>query len=97
MYVWVITELTLCTDGTVITENQEPVTLEDILIFFTGSDCEPPLGFHPKPTLKFTDLDLATAGFCEMGFCLPIKHDQYDIFKEKLVLSLLGHDGFGKA
>ena len=79
-----------------ITENGDPVTLEDILIFFTGSDCEPPLGFHPKPTLRFLDQDLATAGTCEMGFCLPIKHDQYDIFKRKLVLSLFGHDGFGK-
>ena len=69
-----------------VTENQEPVTLEDILIFFTGLDCEPPLGFHPKPTLKFTDSDLATAGTCDMGFCLPIKHDQYDIIQRKVCI-----------
>ena len=50
----------------------------------------------PKLTLKFTDFDLATAGTCEMGFCLPIKHEQYDVFEEKLVLSFLGHDGLKK-
>ena len=86
----------VCTDGTVTTESGQQVSLEAILIFFTGSDREPPLGFNPKPTLKFSEMELATAGTCDMGFCLPIKHDSYDVFKEKLVLSLLGHDGFGK-
>ena len=33
---------------------------------------------------------------CDMGFCLPIKYayEEYNNFKEKMILSLLGHDGF---
>ena len=38
-----------------------PLTLEHLLIFFTGTDREPPTGFYPKPTMTFWDEDLATA------------------------------------
>ncbi|KAI3356795.1 hypothetical protein L3Q82_003460 [Scortum barcoo] len=32
---------------------EKEVTLEDILVFFTGCDNIPPLGFSPEPSLEF--------------------------------------------
>ena len=70
--------------------------MEDILIFFTGADCPSTLGFEQQPTLHFCNSNvLATAGTCDMGLYLPMKHTNYFDFKEGMVLSLLGHDGFG--
>ena len=85
----------LFTDGTAQTEDGVPLTLKDILIFFTGTDREPPAGFYPEPTMTFSDEDLATASTCGMRLVLPIKHN-YSQFKSKMILSLKGHDGFGK-
>lgn len=84
------------TDGLIKTDDGNPVTLEDLLIFFSGTDREPPLGFHPDPKLAFSDEDLATASTCDLRICLPIKHTTYEQFKTKMILSLKGHDGFGK-
>lgn len=84
-----------CEDGTAITEDGRAVTHEDILTFFTGADRPPPLGFQPKPTLHFSDAELASAQTCDMGLSLPICHKEYKTFKEKFMLSSLGHDGFG--
>lgn len=86
----------LFVDGTAVAENKCAVTLMQLLIFFTGADHEPPLGFIPKPSMLFLEAELATAGTCEMGLRLPIIHDNYSIFKEKMILSLHGYEGFGQ-
>lgn len=77
------------------TESTTEVKLSDILIFFTGADREPPLGFSLTPTLKFlpNDLKLATASTCTLVLNLPISHTSYDIFKSYMTLSFLGHGG----
>ena len=79
-----------------MTDDGVPLKLEDILIFFTGTDREPPTGFYPQPTMSFSDEDSATASTCGMRLVVPIKHKGYEQFKEKMILSLKGHDGFGK-
>ena len=70
--------------------------LEDILIFFTETDREPPTGFYPQPTMNFSDDDLATASTCGMRLVVPIKHISYDQFREKMIFALKRYDGFGK-
>ena len=67
----------------------------EILSFFTGSDREPPLGFPYIPTLLFDEKNtLATSSTCSLTLTLPV-HKDYNTFKEKLILSFKGHDGFG--
>ena len=85
------------TDGLSTTEDGNLVTLENILIFCTGADREPPLGFSPKPTLTFTESELATASTCSLRLRLPFKHSSYEVFKNKVILSLKGNDGLGMA
>lgn len=70
--------------------------MEDVLVFFSGSSCIPPLGFDKQPTISFNhDGTLATASTCDLQLRLPVVHDSYEKFKEAMLLSLKGHDGFG--
>ncbi|XP_064389314.1 uncharacterized protein LOC135337323 isoform X2 [Halichondria panicea] len=96
-YIFFMDFLEECEDGTSTTENGDKVTLDDVLIFFTGADREPPLGFQPVPTLTFTDAELATASTCSLRLRLPCRHSSYDVFRSKLMLSLRGNDGMGLA
>ena len=82
----------------VYAENSLPVSLEDILIFFTGADREPPLGFPVIPRLKFLHGEqhtLATASTCSLILRLPTVHKSYASFKQYMALSFGGHGGFG--
>ena len=63
-------------------------------MFFSGTDREPPLGFNPRPKLLFSEEMLASASTCSLRLTLPTNHDSYQSFKESMVLSLLGNDGF---
>lgn len=73
------------------------MTPQDILIFFTGAESEPPLGYDKKPKLLFACQKLASASTCALQLTLPLEHHSYESFKENMILSLKGHDGFGKA
>lgn len=79
-----------------MTEDERQVTLCDLLIFFTGAEREPPLGFSPKPELLFSDEMLASASTCSLRLTLPTQHSSYETFKEYMILSLIGNDGFGR-
>ena len=81
----------------VVTESGVTVTLKDLLVFFTGSDETPPLGFSSTPVLGFTEEEeqLAVASTCDLRLEIPCVHRDYDTFKNFMVLSLMGHDGFG--
>ena len=88
------------TDGEVHTETGMQVTLKHVLMFFTGADREPPLGFPKKATLEFlnTSAVLATASTCDLILRVPTTfHDQYDSFKDMMIKSLISCDGFGVA
>ena len=56
------------TDGGIPTEAGTQVTLQHVLVFFTGADREPPLGFPTKASLEFLKAGdvLATASTCDL-------------------------------
>ena len=72
--------------------------LEDVLIFFSGSDCVPPTGYgrQPKVLLQhFFGKTLATASTCQLTMILSVAHgNSYNKFKD-LILSFKVNDGFG--
>lgn len=67
------------------------VALKDFLVFCTGSDCVPPLGFVKSPELRFLKKEavLPTASTCDMILRLPICFDTYSMFKDKMIEALL--------
>ena len=73
------------------------VTLEDILVFFSGSDMVPPLGFSPPPSIVFNhEAMFPTSSTCSLMLVLPTKyHDNYHAFKSKLLFAFKNHGGFG--
>ena len=75
----------------------ELVTLEDFMIFFSGSEKPPPLGFPRKPYLEFSSTNMyPTASTCALIFTLPTKYGRnYEAFKEAMMTGLKYHGGFG--
>lgn len=71
------------------------LTLEDIVIFFTGSD-KIPLGSNPPPSIMFHDGNIyPKASTCAMTLILPTKYKTYSEFKEKVTFAMKYHGGFG--
>ncbi|KAF5278245.1 hypothetical protein FQR65_LT15734 [Abscondita terminalis] len=62
--------------------NDDQTTLKDILVFSTGADTIPPLGFEQDPTLCFLydDSLFPTANTCGLQLRLPTCHKTYDDF-----------------
>lgn len=72
--------------------------LKDILVFTSGSDRIPPIGFAKDPSVTFLHSKssyLPTASTCDIQLRLPTIHKEYDQFKEYFMLGIKGHDGFG--
>ena len=78
-----------------IVDGEIPCSLEDVLIFFSGSDQVPPLGFEKEPAISFHDSVLATSSTCDLQLRLPM-HGSYTRFREAMYLSTKGNDGFGE-
>lgn len=75
-----------------------PVTQQQVLIFFTGSDREPPLGFPKQPELHFLHKGIfATSSTCDLILRLPTHLDDYSKFKDMMVESLVSSEGFDVA
>ena len=74
-------------------------TLEDILIFFTGADTVPAVGFGKTPKLSFLDNVpsrlLPTASTCAIELRIPTCHTDYASFRQYMELALKGYCGFG--
>ncbi|MEQ2306710.1 hypothetical protein AMECASPLE_011025 [Ameca splendens] len=68
-----------------VDEGTRPVTLEQILVFVSGLNSIPPLGFPQRPTIEFLQCDDGSrklypeANTCEVTLHLPI-HQTYDSF-----------------
>lgn len=78
------------------------MTLEDILVFATGSDTEPPLGFPVQPTLEFIHEPVAEgikkfprANTCGLVLHLPIV-DSYDAFTSLMEEGVTQSPTFGQ-
>ena len=69
-------------------------SLEDVMVFFTGSNCVPPIGFEERPILSFTLGRLATSSTCALRLQIPSICNIYNEFKDALILSFKGNDGF---
>ena len=74
---------------------------EDLLIFLTGADCLPPLGFPNRCTIDFYDQEpgvkrLPFASTCSLSLSLPRGMDSETEFRELMCLALRGSLGFGK-
>ena len=73
--------------------------VEEVLVFFTGADRVPPLGFDQVSKVVFLHNETAkfcTASTCDLHLRLPICYgEDYDAFKEALIMSLKDNDGFG--
>lgn len=70
-----------------------------MLIFSTGADKIPPLGFDQEPKLTFlesaVDNMLPTASTCAIELRLPTCHSQFHSFKEYMTMALKSYGGFG--
>ncbi len=73
--------------GQVRTEDGNKVTLQQVMIFFSVAEREPPLGFAEKPRLEFIEGDLAMANTCSPTLKLPINHSDYVTFCTHMTLS----------
>ena len=75
--------------------------VKDVLVFFTGADRLPPIGFHKVPKITFLHSDINTSKFstastCDLQLRLPTCHgEDYEAFKEAMIMSLKDNDGFG--
>ena len=74
-------------------------SLKDLLVFVSGADRIPPLGFGKSPSIVFVHTEgriLPTASTCEIQLRLPTAHgSDYQRFKEMMIMALKSHDGFG--
>ena len=72
--------------------------LKDVLIFFSGSDRVPPLGYDVSPSLVFlhhSNARFPTASTCDLQLRLPASYVDYEGFKEAMLLGIKGNNGFG--
>ena len=75
-----------------------PLTLEDVLVFVTGADHVPPMGFEKRLTLSFDSNSLyPTASTCSLTLYLPTRFVEYEDFKTGMIEGIVSGFGFGKA
>ena len=82
------------------TAGEVSCTLDDVLVFFSGADRVPPLGFEKQPSVTFlhdTRSKFATASTCSLELRLPTQYgSHFDKFREAMIMSLMDNDGFGR-
>ena len=82
-------------DGTTDTRQ---LKLEDVLVFATGSNCPPPLGFEKKVTIEFDSRgQYPTTSTCGLTLSLPTRYDLYEEFKSAMIEGIVSGFGFGQA
>ena len=75
--------------------------LPDLLMFCTGTNQIPPLGFHDPDKITVIELQpecgpLPNASTCPQELELPCIHENYEVFKESLNKALdIQGSGFG--
>lgn len=67
------------------------------MVFVTGAEVPPTLGFDTIPTIYFIEEPFPTANTCGTSLRLPTVYDNYDDFKEKMDYSILNSPCFGQA
>ena len=73
------------------------VTLEDVMVFATGCNEIPLLGFERQPRLQFGRNDmLPTAATCGPLLSLPLKVCSYEEFSKNMTFAITCSFGFGQ-
>lgn len=80
---------------------QQKISFEDILMFTTGADAVPPLGFQYPITIQFYEQEgkgcrLPYASTCGLELGLPRGHEEVESFVVLMCNSLFNSCGFGK-
>ena len=75
------------------------LTFKDILVFSTGSDAVPAVGFQPQPSVSFAadDSKYPRGKTCGNELELPVINKTYSDFKENMEFGILNSSGFGMA
>ncbi|XP_016376062.1 G2/M phase-specific E3 ubiquitin-protein ligase-like [Sinocyclocheilus rhinocerous] len=84
-----------------IENNELDVTLEDILIFVTGADSVPTLGFPHNCEIQFYDQEpesqrVPYSSTCALILYLPRSITEEVVFKDFMQMAIKGSVGFGK-
>ena len=100
MYVHILHDMTLyILSFTLIAQQIDSCTLGEVLIFFSGADYPPPLGFLTKAHLKFLECEkgrgLPTASTCSLTLFLPTVPQCFTDFSSAFTRGLKENDGFG--
>jgi len=79
----------------------EEINLGHLLMFITGADCIPPLGFHYAITVKFYDVEPGIKRYpwsstCALTLNLPRGIADSDTFKDLMCQCLVDCQGFGR-
>ena len=83
-------------------ERKEGPTLEKILVFATGADSIPPMGFLPSPTIEFWDNIHPRSNACANVMVLPLHLKDglslsYEKFRDLMDRGILNAPCFGLA
>lgn len=83
----------------IIAAGDTTCSLEEILIFCTGSDCMPPGGFYKKIDVVFLGPGeiFPTASTCSLELRIPTCHNDSSSFNENMELALKCGMEFGYA
>lgn len=84
-----------------IQEGELDIKLEEVLVFVSGADSIPPLGFPEPLQIDFYDQEegqrrLPFASTCSLTLYLPRRVQEEGEFKEIMNWALRGSLGFGK-
>ena len=71
------------------------LTLEDILIFLTGSNAIPAMGLNPKPVIEFTEVSISPmSSTCSNTLMLPLGIADSAHFKYNMGFGIINSPGF---
>ena len=77
-------------------DEPDHLSLGEIMVFFSGCDKVPPLGFDFDPSTTFDEGNVyPTASTCALSLVLPTRYQSYDAFKEKVTFGFKNYGGFG--
>ena len=83
-------------NNTVFTDNESNATLVDVLVFATGANEPPPMGFDSTLNLEFTMRKFPLANTCGLTLLLPLHHAACNLFKEAMDFVILNSPCFGQ-
>lgn len=76
-----------------VTEGEDDTTLEEVLVFITGADTIPPLGFKQEEKSR----RLPYSSTCSLAFFLPRGVNRKEEFKDLMHLAINASLVFGRA